>query len=193
MAGLKPKPNKTAADPAAPKPEDNNATAMTNQAAPANQSESLAPEIDEDEELHAGEGEELELRTNPKVEREIADYKAAYPKSVDYFTRLVKEHPERAVNFHFRKLQQNAQAQQQRALRQLPEMQRIFMGMSSEAQARIQDKLKTATKYSYTQRFVRAVRREMNARYPVNQAPVQKVAEPPALTPPAAHAPKIAV
>lgn len=191
MPGLKSRTNK-AADPAAPKPEEQT-EAATNRTAPANQAESLAPELDDQEELHAGENEELQLRSNPRIEREIADYKAAYPRSVEYFTRLVREHPDRAVNFHFLKMQQHAQAQQQRAMRQLPEMQRIYMGLSPDAQTRIQEKLKTATKYSHTQRFVRAVRREMSARNPVKQTPAPKVAEALAITPPGTHAPKIAV
>lgn len=103
-----------------------------------------------------------EMRVNPHIEKEIAEYKAAYPRSVEYFTKLVKENPERAINFHFLEKQRQHAADTRRAMRQLPRVQELFKQMTPESQARVTERLQNATTYSYTKRFVWSVRRELN-------------------------------
>lgn len=172
MPGLKPRHPKPA-EPSAPKPEEKPPGPSATQAAapahapaesvatrPAHEPESHGPEVDDDSDT--SHEEEMELRVNPRIEKEIADYKAAYPRSVEYFTRLVKENPDRAINFHFRDKQKQHKVDTQRAMRQMPQAQALYDQMSPDSKARVEQRLETANKYSHTKRFVWSVRREMN-------------------------------
>lgn len=182
MPSLKPKTPKPA-ESAAPAPEEAHRAADTN---PAQVNGEHPPEMDEDPDLAPA--EEMELRVNPRIEKEIADYKAAYPRAVEYFTNLVKNHPDRAVNFHFREKQKQHAIDTKRAMRQMPQAQALYDKMSPESRARVDERLESASKYSHAKRFVWAVRREMNrtAASETNRmmnAPVTKIA-PPAPEPP---------
>lgn len=187
MPSLKPK-NPKPAESAAPAPEEARHAAAATDTRPTQMNGEHPPEMDEDPD-HSQE-EEMELRVNPRIEKEIADYKAAYPRAVEYFTNLVKNHPERAVNFHFREKQKQHAIDTKRAMRQMPQAQALYEKMSPESRARVDERLESASKYSHAKRFVWAVRREMNrvAASETNRmmnAPVTKIAPPaPAPEPP---------
>lgn len=173
---LKSKPQKPA-EPSAPAPDKKPEHAPAEHAASA--AESPTPEMDE--EPDTSQDEEMEMRVNPRIEKEIADYKAAYPRAVEYFTKLVKEHPERAINFHFREKQKQHAIDTKRAMRQMPQVQALYDKMSPDSKARVDQRLENVGPYSEAKRFVWAVRREMNraAASETNRlmnAPVAKIA-----------------
>ncbi len=155
-----PKPEEKFPGPAQSAGEHTPAAAESVATRPVHEKETSAPEVDDDPDL--SHEQELELRVNPRIEKEIAEYKAAYPRSVEYFTRLVKEQPDRAVNFHFREKQKQHVADTRRAMRQMPRAQELYDQMTPESKARVDERLQTANKYSHTKRFVWSVRRELN-------------------------------
>mgnify|MGYP001570871769 CR=1 FL=1 len=106
--------------------------------------------------------EEMQLRTNPEVEKKIAEYKEANPRETEYFTKLVQQNPERAVNFHFLQKQRQHEADTKAAMRQMPQAQAIYDKMSPESQERVQERLENVNKYNHTKRFVTAVFGELN-------------------------------
>jgi hypothetical protein len=150
----KPKPQKPA-EPSAPPPQENPAGAAQQAAA-----QSAPPELDEEHDQ--SQEEEMEMRVNPRIEKEIADYKAAYPKAVEYFTKLVKENPARAINFHFREKQKQHAMDTKRAMRQMPQAQALYERMSPASKELVDQRMENVPKYSEAKRFVWAVRREMN-------------------------------
>lgn len=163
MPSLKPRHPKPA-EPSALKPEEKvpgqpgeRATADTQ---PAQEPESLGQETDDDPD--PSQEQDMEMRVNPRIEKEIADYKAAYPRAVEYFTKLVKEHPDRAINFHFREKQKQHAIDTKRAMRQMPQAQALYDKMTPDSKARVDERLATANKYSHAKRFVWSVRRELN-------------------------------
>lgn len=113
-----------------------------------------------DNEPHAE--EEFTLRTNPEVEKKIAEYKEAHPREVEYFTKLVQQHPERAVNFHFLQKQRQHEIDTKAAMRQMPQAQAIYDKMTPASQERVAERLASVNKYNHTKRFVAAVFGELN-------------------------------
>lgn len=110
----------------------------------------------------ASQPEPLELKSNPEVERRLAEYKAANPRDVDYFTRLVKEHPDRAVNFHFLDKLQKHEAETREAVRQFPQAKAIYEKMTEASRQRVDEVLASVNPYNHTKRFVAAVKAEMD-------------------------------
>lgn len=104
----------------------------------------------------------LELKTNPDVERRLNEYKSAHQRDVDYFSRLVKEHPDRAVSFHFLDKMQKHEAETREAARQLPQAKAIYDKMTPDSKQRIDDVLAKVNPYNQTKRFVAAVKTEMD-------------------------------
>lgn len=104
----------------------------------------------------------LELKSNPEVERRLTEYKAAFPRDVEYFTRLVKEHPDRAVNFHFLDRMQKHEAEMREATRQLPQAKAIYEKMAPASRQRVDEVLAKVNPYNHTKRFVAAVKSEMD-------------------------------
>jgi hypothetical protein len=207
MPSLKPRHPKPA-EPSAPKPEEQKPARPAEHTAadtrPAHEPESLGQEPDDDPDT--SQDQEMEMRVNPRIEKEIADYKAAYPRAVEYFTKLVKEHPDRAVNFHFREKQKQHAIDTKRAMRQMPQAQALYEKMTPDSRARVDERLATANKYSHAKRFVWSVRRELNRasasetsrimNMPVAKiAPTAPVSDAPRLenAPPPAGAPRVGV
>lgn len=106
--------------------------------------------------------EEMQFRTNPEVEKKIADYKEAHPREVEYFTKLVNQHPERAVNYHLLQKQRQHEIDTKAAMRQMPQAQAIYDKMTPESRERVTERLAEVNKYNHTKRFVAAVFGELN-------------------------------
>ncbi len=106
--------------------------------------------------------EEMQFRTNPEVEKKIADYKEAHPREVEYFTKLVSQHPERAVNYHLLQKQRQHEIDTKAAMRQMPHAQAIYDKMTPESRERVKERLENVNKYNHTKRFVAAVFGELN-------------------------------
>ncbi|MDP3069630.1 MAG: hypothetical protein Q8N18_05045 [Opitutaceae bacterium] len=106
--------------------------------------------------------EEMQFRTNPEVEKKIADYKEAHPREAEYFTKLVQQHPERAVNFHLLQKQRQHEIDTKAAMRQLPQAETIYAKMTPDSQERVKTRLESVNPYNHTKRFVAAVFGELN-------------------------------
>ena len=101
-------------------------------------------------------------RHNPRIEKNIADFKAAHPSQVEYFTGLVKNDPARAVNYYFYRQWQKHESDTRVAERQLPQAKATFDRMTSESQERVNERMKSVNDYNHTKEFVASVRSEMN-------------------------------
>lgn len=106
--------------------------------------------------------EEMQFRTNPEVEKKIADYKEAHPREVEYFTKLVNQHPDRAINYHLLQKQRQHEIDTKAAMRQMPQAQAIYEKMTPESRERVKERLEDVNKYNHTKRFVAAVFGELN-------------------------------
>ncbi len=104
----------------------------------------------------------LQLKNNPDVERRLDEYKAAHPRDVEYFTRLVKEHPERAVNHHFLDKMQKHEMDTREAARQMPQAKSVYEKMAPASKQRVDEVLASVNPYNHTKRFVSAVKAEMD-------------------------------
>lgn len=104
----------------------------------------------------------MELRSNPQIEAGIAEYMKAHPRDAEYFTRLVKEHPQRAINFHFREKWERHVQDTEAAAKQVPRAEAIYKDMSPDSKARIDEALAKGNPYNHTKSFVGAVNREMD-------------------------------
>lgn len=80
----------------------------------------------------------LQLRDNEKVKARIAAYKEANPQDVIYYTRLVNEHPQRAVDSLILKDINRNDNIMRRMTRQIQVARNYFEKQSPENQARIE-------------------------------------------------------
>lgn len=104
----------------------------------------------------------MEFRTNPAIEKNIADYKAGNPETVKYFTELVAKHPDRAVNYHFYREWQKHDRDTREAAKQMPQAKAIYDKMTPASKQRVDSVLADVNPYHHTKRFVSAVFGEMN-------------------------------
>ncbi|MBL9219044.1 MAG: hypothetical protein JNG82_11185 [Opitutaceae bacterium] len=104
----------------------------------------------------------MEFRSNPVIEKNIADYKAANPETVKYFTDLVAKHPDRAVNYHFYREWQKHDRDTREAVKQLPQAKAIYEKMTPDSRHRVDAVLAEVNPFNHTKRFVGAVFSEMN-------------------------------
>ncbi|MFO1448244.1 MAG: hypothetical protein U1F61_08825 [Opitutaceae bacterium] len=104
----------------------------------------------------------MEFRSNPVIEKNIADYKKANPETVKYFTDLVAKHPDRAVNYHFYREWQKHDRDTREAAKQLPQAKTIYDKMTPDSRQRVDAVLAEVNPYNHTKRFVGAVFGEMN-------------------------------
>jgi hypothetical protein len=158
MPSLKPrKPQPPAAEPSAPsegRVEEQSMSAGQESAGQNGTAAGAEPETHVEE--------EMQFRTNPEVEKKIADYKEAHPREVEYFTKLVNQHPERAVNYHLLQKQRQHEIDTKAAMRQMPQAQAIYDKMTPESRERVAERLAEVNKYNHTKRFVAAVFGELN-------------------------------
>lgn len=154
MPSLKPKkPQPAAAEPPAPFEGGVEEQSMSVAAETAGK-HGVAPETQVEE--------EMQFRTNPEVEKKIADYKEAHSREAEYFTKLVNQHPERAVNYHLLQKQRQHEIDTKAAMRQMPQAQSIYDKMTPDSRERVKERLEDVNKYNHTKRFVAAVFGELN-------------------------------
>lgn len=102
----------------------------------------------------------LQFRNNPEVKKRIDDYKAANPDDVLYYTRLVKEHPERAIDALFYKDLQRHESEMRLITKQLPQARAFYDAQAPEAKARIDADLEGVQPFYRDKAFVSAALRE---------------------------------
>lgn len=122
----------------------------------------------------------LQFRHNPEVKQRIDDYKAANPNDVLYYTRLVKEYPERAIDALFYKDLQRHENEMRLVNKQLPQARAFYDAQTPEAKARIDADLQDVSPYYRDKAFVSAALREKD-----RQARKEFATATPSVTPPA--------
>lgn len=102
----------------------------------------------------------LVFRDNPEVKQKIEEYKKANPDDHVYYTRLVKEHPDRAIDTFILTRVQKHEADMKLIAKQLPQAQAFYGSQSPESKARIDGEIANTSPYYKDRAFVQAVFRE---------------------------------
>lgn len=99
----------------------------------------------------------LEFSTNPEKEKLIENYKAAQPKKVEYYTRLVAEYPDRAISSLLLKDAELYKSRTGYLANQLPQARAFYDAQAPEARARIDRQLANVKPFYRDKEFVDAV------------------------------------
>lgn len=102
----------------------------------------------------------LVFRDNPEVKKKIDAYKKANPDDVVYYTRLVKEHPERAIETFLYHRVQRHENDMKLIEKQLPHAKAFYQSQTPEARARIDRDIADTNPFYKEKAFVQAVFRE---------------------------------
>ena len=100
------------------------------------------------------------LRDNPEVKKKIEAHKKANPDDVTYYTRLVKENPERAIETFIYRDQQKHESEMRLIMKQLPQASAFYQAQTADAKARIDHDLDGVNPYMKDKAFVSAALRE---------------------------------
>ena len=142
--------------------------------------------IDQKPKTEAEKPKPLVFRDNPEVKKKIEAHKKANPDDVVYYTRLVRENPERAIETLIYRDVQKHENEMKLIQKQLPQAKAFYDAQSPEAKARIDRDLEGVSPYMKDKAFVQAALREKD-----RQAR-REFANPAAATTPAVAPPKIA-
>lgn len=110
----------------------------------------------------AGKETGLGTTSNPEVDKKIDAHIAANPRDFDYYTKLVKENPDRAVRLLIWKDQKKHEQDMKLVLRQLPGAKEFYEKQTPEVKAKIDEKLAGVNPYYQDKAFVGEVLREMD-------------------------------
>ena len=102
----------------------------------------------------------LVFRDNPEVKKKIEAHKKANPDDVVYYGRLVKEHPERAIETFIYRDQQKHESEMRLIMKQLPQASAFYQAQNADAKARIDHDLDGVNPYMKDKAFVSAALRE---------------------------------
>jgi len=116
--------------------------------------------IDQKEKPEATKTKPLVFRDNPEVKRKIEAHKKANPDDVTYYTRLVRENPERAIETFLYRDQQKHESEMRLIEKQLPQARAFYHAQTTEAKARIDRDLDGVNPYFKDKAFVNAALRE---------------------------------
>ena len=116
--------------------------------------------IDQKEKPEATKPKPLVFRDNPEVKKKIEAHKKANPDDVTYYTRLVKENPERAIETFLYRDQQKHESEMRLIQKQLPQARAFYNAQTTEAKARIDRDLDGVNPYLKDKAFVSAALRE---------------------------------
>jgi len=129
----------------------------------------------------------LVFRDNPEVKKKIEAHKKANPDDVVYYTRLVKENPERAIETFLYRDQQKHESEMRLIEKQLPQARAFYSAQAPEAKARIDRDLEGISPYHKDKAFVNSALREKD-RQTRREFANPGVATTPSTPPPAAGA-----
>ena len=102
----------------------------------------------------------LVFRDNPEIKKKIEAHKQANPDDVTYYTRLVRENPERAIETFLHRDQQKHENEMRLIQKQLPQARVFYNAQSPEGKARIDRDLEGVNPYFKDKAFVNAALRE---------------------------------
>jgi hypothetical protein len=116
--------------------------------------------IDQKQKTETEKPKPLVFRDNPEVKKKIAAHKEANPNDVTYYTRLVKEYPERAVETLIYRDVQKYENEMRLIQKQLPQARAFYDAQTPEAKTRIDRDLEGVNPYLKDKAFVSAALRE---------------------------------
>ncbi len=102
----------------------------------------------------------LEFTDNPEKQKLIEDFRASHPNKEEYYTRLVKENPARAVSTLLLKDAEYYRLRVTYLTNQLPAARAFYDAQAPEARARIDRQLVNSKPFYRDADFVEAVLRE---------------------------------
>lgn len=102
----------------------------------------------------------LVFRDNPEVKKRIDAHRKANPSDAAYYTRLVKEHPERAIETFLYKDMQKHETEMKLIAKQLPQAKTFYDAQAPDARARIDRDMEGVQPYYHDKSFVAAALRE---------------------------------
>jgi hypothetical protein len=102
----------------------------------------------------------LQFRDNPEVKKKIEAHKAANPDDHVYYTRLVNESPERAIDTLIYRDVQRHENDMRLIEKQLPQAMKFYNSQTPEGRARIDRDLQDVKPYYRDKAFVSAALRE---------------------------------
>jgi len=102
----------------------------------------------------------LVFRDNPEVKKKIEAHKKANPDDVTYYTRLVRENPERAIETFLYRDQQKHENEMRLITKQLPQARAFYNTQTADAKARIDRDIEGIDPYFKDKAFVNAALRE---------------------------------
>lgn len=120
------------------------------------------PKTEETAQVGGEKDNPLQFRNNPEVQKRLDAYKAANENDVAYYTRVVKEAPERARDMLLYKDMQRHEVDMRLVEKQLPQAKQFYDAQTPEVKARIDRQLKDVQPYYKDKAFVGEVLREMN-------------------------------
>lgn len=116
--------------------------------------------IDQKQKPEAEKPKPLVFRDNPEVKKKIEAHKKANPDDVVYYTRLVRENPDRAIETLIYRDVQKHENEMRLIQKQLPQAKAFYDAQSPEAKARIDRDLEGVSPYVKDKAFVQAALRE---------------------------------
>ncbi len=146
--------------------------------------------IDQKQKPEAEKPKPLVFRDNPEVKKKIEAHKKANPDDVVYYTRLVRENPERAIETLIYRDVQKHENEMRLIQKQLPQAKAFYDAQSPEGKARINRDLEGVSPYIKDKAFVQAALREKDRQARREFANPSAATTP--MVPPPAAAPKVA-
>ena len=104
----------------------------------------------------------MQFRNNPEIQKRLDAYKVANASDAAYFSRVVKEAPDRAVDMLLYKDMQRHESEMRLVEKQLPQAKAFYDAQTPEVKARIDERLEGTKPYYQDKAFVGEVLREMN-------------------------------
>lgn len=116
--------------------------------------------IDTKPKTNADRPQPMTFRDNPEVKKKIEAHKAARPNDVTYYSRLVREYPERAIDTLILKDVQKHDSEMRLIEKQLPQAKAFYDAQPANVRERIDENLKEIPDYYRDKAFVSEVLRE---------------------------------
>ena len=116
--------------------------------------------IDQKEKPESAKPKPLVFRDNPEVKAKIEAHKKANPDDVTYYTRLVRENPDRAIDTLIYRDVQKHENEMRLIQKQLPQAKAFYDAQTPDARARIDQDIEHVHPYNKDKAFVNAALRE---------------------------------
>ncbi|MBX3738945.1 MAG: hypothetical protein KF715_19790 [Candidatus Didemnitutus sp.] len=104
----------------------------------------------------------LQFRNNPEIQKRLDAFKEANRHDVEYYSRVVKEAPARAVDMLLYKDMQRHESEMRLVEKQLPQAKEFYDQQPAAVKKRIDERLENVQPYYKDKAFVGEVLREMN-------------------------------